>query len=103
MDNNDISRITAIRAAYVGMTATLGWNYFKQMAENRVQQAKDDILEGKTPEEREEKAIYARAMRDAVRDLLNAVDVTKAFSPEAATDDSGLGNLELEEANAVKR
>lgn len=100
MDSNDISRITAVKAAFVGMSATAGWGFFKQLAHNRVTQAKDAILDANNSEEREEKSLYAKAMRDAVRELLNAVEVTKAFDPEAASDDSGLGELELEERNA---
>lgn len=95
-DTQEVSRITAIKAAFVGMTATAGWAYFKQVGDNLMKKYVQAALDEEDPIRGESKRLYAKAMRDAVRELLNAVEVTKAFEPEAAAD-SGLGNLEVEE------
>ena len=96
MDNNDIARITAIKAAFVGMTATQGWQYFKQVGENLINKSVQEALDEDDPIRAESKRLYAKAMRSAVRDLMNAVEVTTAFDPKSAMDDSGLGDLEIE-------
>lgn len=96
MSNNQLSRITAIKAAFVSMTATQGWQYFIKVGQNLVDKSVQEALDEDDPIKGESKRIYAKAMRSALRDLLNAVEVTKAFDPESASGDSGLGELELE-------
>ena len=95
MDNNDVSRLMAIKAAFVGMTATAGWSYFKGMGDNLIKKAVQEALDEDDPIRAESKRLYAKAMQRAVHDLLSAVEVTQAFSPETASD-TGLGELEQE-------
>lgn len=95
MDSNELARLTAIKAAFSGMKATAGWNYFCRMSENLVRKYTQLALDEDDPIGGESKRIYAKAMRDAVRELLNAVDVTASFDP-ASLDETGLGGLEFE-------
>jgi len=99
MSSNETARIMAIKAAFVAMTATQGWTYFKQVSQNVVQKAVQEALDEDDPIKGESKRLYAKAVQRAVRDLLAAVEVTQSFNPESVSDDSGLGALETIEEN----
>ena len=76
---SDTQRLLQIKAALVAMSATQGWTYVRQIADNVVNHAKDSILDGKTAAEREEAALKATALRNGFRDLFNAIDAAKQF------------------------
>src|ERR1700676_4514840 len=93
MDNNEQSRLMAVKAALVAMTNTPGWNYFKQMSNNVVQKAVQEALDEEDSEKGESKRLKAKAMQKGLADLFNAVEVAKSFNPESG-DDAGFGQLE---------
>lgn len=95
MGRNEVDRVMAIKSALVSMTATQGWRYFKQIADNVVQRAVQNAIDEDDASRGEILRRKAKAMQDGLRDLFNAVEVTKGFvAPE--DDENGLGDLELD-------
>lgn len=82
-DNSDTARLLAVKAALVSTTATLGFVYVKQMAENLVQRSVEEALEEDDREKRDSKILRAAALKRGFADLWNAVESAKAIDPQA--------------------
>ncbi len=90
MDSNEVNRILAVKAALMGMTATQGWRFFKQIADNVVAKAKQVAIDEDDPAKGEVLRQRAKALQDGLRDLFNAVESTKNFE---APDEDEMGIL----------
>jgi hypothetical protein len=85
--DRETQRIMLIKSGLVAMTGTTGWDYFKGMAKNVVEQAINEALEEEDPIKGESKRLKARALQKGLADLFNAVEVAKSF--EQYTGDDG--------------
>lgn len=92
-DNNETTRLLAIKAALTSTTATLGFVYIKQMADNLVSKSVEEALEEEDREKRDGKIVRAAALRRGFADLWSAVESAKAIDPQA---DFGSGFEQLE-------
>ncbi len=96
MTTNDVSRITAIKAALIATTNTPGWSFVKQMANNIVQNTVQEALDEEDPVKGEAKRLKASALQRGFADLFKALEVTKAFDETQVEDDNILGDLETD-------
>jgi hypothetical protein len=93
MDKAEQARILAIRAALVSTTATTGWRYVRQMADNVVARSTQEALDEEDPIKGESKRLKAKALQKGFQDLFNAIETTKAI--DLRESDSAFGELEI--------
>lgn len=101
MDNNETARLLAIKAALTSTTATLGWTYIKQMAENMVAKSVEEALAEEDRDKRDSKILKAAALKRGFADLWNAVESAKAIDPQADFG-SGFEQLERDEVEDAR-
>jgi hypothetical protein len=92
-NNADTARILAVRAALLQTTATVGWGFIKQMADNVVAQATQACLEEDDRELGESKRLQAKALRDGFKKLFDGIEATKNIDIQA--EDLDLDELEI--------
>jgi len=93
--NDEISRLMAVKNAMVQTTNTPGWNYIKQLADNIVKKTVDEALDEEDSNKGESKRLKASALKKGFAELFAAIEATKAFALQT-DDDSGLGALDFE-------
>jgi hypothetical protein len=91
----ELERISAIRIALAPIVGTPGWFYVKKIADNVVDAAKDSILDAETPEEREELALKATALKKGFAELFKGIESLTSFE-EREEDDDWYANLNFE-------
>jgi hypothetical protein len=85
----------AIKAALIGMTATQGWHFAKQIATNVVVKAKQDAIDEDDPVKGEILRQRAKALQDGFKVWFDCIEATKGFvAPEE--EDNILSGLEFE-------
>lgn len=95
MDANNQDKLLAIKAALIQTTATQGWSYVKQLANNLVQREVVSALEEEDRDLGESKRLKAQALRKGFADWFQAIEACKSYSPDP---DATFGELEVEQA-----
>jgi hypothetical protein len=98
MQNNQVSKQTAIKAALIQMTATQGWGYVKQLANNLVQVATVEALEEEDSSKRDAKVLKASALRKGFMDWFISIEQYKQYTETEVPELSELEGI-LEENN----
>lgn len=78
----DINRLMKIKHGLVEMTNTVGWLYFKQMAQNEINRATDEAFAELDPQKRETLINRAAALRSALPKLFAGVELTMQAVPD---------------------
>ena len=95
IDNAEVARVMAIKAALTITTTTQGWAHVKQMADNIVKKTTDEALDEEDREKGETKRLKASALKKGFAELFNAIETTKGFQDSSA-DDNDFGSLDFE-------
>jgi len=79
---HEISRLMAIKAALITTTNTQGWQYIRQIADNVVKSAIQAAIDEDDPIKGETLRRKAKALKDGLSDLFNAIETSKQFGTE---------------------
>lgn len=79
----ETERLLVVKAALKQTTATVGWSYIKQMADNLVKQSIQESLDEEDRDKAEMKRLKAKALQAGFHDWFMAIEGIKTF----ATDD----------------
>ncbi len=94
-NEQEVSRLMAIKGAILATKSTQGWQFIQQIAQNIEKAAIQEALDEDDPVKGEAKRVLAKATRKAFGNLWQAVDATVLIDPQADFG-TGLGELERE-------
>lgn len=94
---DEAGRIMRIKSGLVQMTATAGWAYFKQMAQNLIERTTGEALDEEDASKRDGKVLKASALRRGLNDLFAAVEFTKQVDPNQDANND-FSNFQIEES-----
>lgn len=83
VNEREVSRLMAIKAAIVATTASQGWQFIKQIAKNIEEKAKEVAIDEPDPMVGEQFRLLARAKKEAFKDLFNAIEASRNIDPQA--------------------
>ena len=93
----ETDRLLQVKAALKQTTATIGWGFMKQMAENLVKNSIQASLDEEDRDKADQKRLKAKALQAGFHDWFQAIEATRTF----ATDEepSWFSNLNEFEAS----
>ncbi len=95
MNPKEVSRLMAVKSALIATTATPGWAYIKQIADNLVARAIDEALTEEESSKGESKRLKAAALKKGFSDLFTVIETTKDMVMDAQQDLSADAQGEL--------